>query len=73
MIQGADFDEAFGPVSLAPWPAGVPVCEPPACFVASYPPVTPTGQVGPFFVNSYFLRPDRSRELGGPVSVRRIT
>lgn len=72
MIQGADFDEAFGPVSRAPWPAGVPVCEPPACFVASYPPVTPAGQVGPFFVNSYFLRPDRARELGGPVAVRRI-
>lgn len=70
MIQGADFDQAFGPVAQAPWPAGVPKCSPPACFVASYPPVTPAGQVGPFFVNSYFLRPDRARELGGPVPVR---
>lgn len=70
MIQGADFDQAFGPVAKAPWPSAVPQCSAPACFGASYPPVTPAGQVGPFFVNSYFLRPDRARELGGPVPVR---
>jgi len=47
-----------------------PVCDPPKCFIASYPPVTPAGQVGPFFVNTYFLQTDRRRELGGPVVVR---
>lgn len=47
-----------------------PPCEPPACFIASYPPVTPAGQTGPFFVNTYFLRPDRKTELAGPVPVR---
>ena len=47
-----------------------PVCEPPACFIASYPPVTPAGQMGPFFVNTYFLQNDRRRELGGPVPLR---
>lgn len=31
--------------------------------IGSYPPVTPPGQVGPFFVNTYFLRPDRKQEL----------
>lgn len=47
-----------------------PPCVAPACFVGSYPPVTPAGQVGPFLVNSYFLRPDRVQELGGPVPIR---
>lgn len=47
-----------------------PPCAPPACFVGSYPPVTPAGYEGPFFVNSYFLRPDRIHELGGPVPIR---
>lgn len=46
------------------------VCIAPDCFVASYPPVTPAGQMGSFLVNSYFLRPDRIRELGGPVPIR---
>ncbi len=47
-----------------------PVCDPPKCFIASYPPVTPAGQTGPFFVNTYFLQNDRKRELGGPVPLR---
>jgi hypothetical protein len=47
-----------------------PECIAPQCFIASYPPVTAAGELGPFFVNSYFLRPDRVRELGGPVPVR---
>lgn len=46
-----------------------PACEPPKCFIASYPPITPAGQVGPFFVNTYFLQTDRRRELGGPVVI----
>lgn len=63
-----DFDEAYAPNSCTRYPG--PVCMPPDCFIASYPPVTPAGQMGPFFVNTYFLRPDRVRELGGPVPVR---
>ena len=47
-----------------------PECDPPQCFVANYPPVTPAGQMGPFFVNTYFLRPDRIKELGGPIPIR---
>jgi hypothetical protein len=64
----ADFDSVYNTNIPNPYPG--PVCDPPSCFVGSYPPVTPAGQVGPFFVNSYFLRPDRMRELGGPVPVR---
>jgi len=45
-------------------------CEAPHCFVASYPPVTPAGQSDGFFVNTYFLQPDRKSELAGPVPVR---
>ena len=39
-------------------------------FVGSYPPITPAGQDGGFFVNTYFLQPDRKSELAGPVPVR---
>lgn len=39
-------------------------------FVGSYPPVTPPGQQDGFFVNTYFLQPDRKSELSGPVPVR---
>jgi hypothetical protein len=39
-------------------------------FIGSYPPVTPPGQQGGFFVNTYFLQPDRKSELVGPVPVR---
>jgi hypothetical protein len=39
-------------------------------FVGSYVPITPAGQDGPFLVNTYYLRPDRKAELGGPVSIR---
>ena len=62
MLAMADLDEVFVGPSVS--------CKPPDCFVASYPPVTPAGQSGPFFVNTYFLRPDRIRALGGPVPVR---
>ena len=47
-----------------------PQCNPPTCFIGSYPPVTPAGQDGPFFVNTYFLRQDRRIELAGAVPVR---
>ena len=49
-----------------------PKCDPPTCFIASYPPVTPAGKIGPFSVNTYFLQSDRKRELGGPVPLRRL-
>lgn len=39
-------------------------------FIGSYPPVTPAGQQGGFFTNTYFLQPDRKSELAGPVPVR---
>mgnify|MGYP001555344857 FL=1 len=67
----ADFDTVYNqnfPVEHKFLPG--PTCVAPACFVGSYPPVTPAGQMGPFFVNSYFLRPDRIRELAGPVCIR---
>ena len=68
----SDFDEAFSQTQkLPPQPVyPKPACTPPACFIGSYPPVTPAGQIGPFFVNTYFLRPDRKAELAGPVPVR---
>jgi hypothetical protein len=39
-------------------------------FVGSYPPVTPVGEVGPYFVNTYYLQTDRILELPGPIPVR---
>ena len=42
-----------------------PICEPPNCFIGSYPPVTPAGQLGPYYVNTYLLAPDRRAELCG--------
>ena len=45
---------------------------PPPIFATSYPPITPTGEMGDFFVNTYFLRPDRRQEIHGPVSVRHL-
>lgn len=62
MLVAADLDEVYKPE-----------CKAPLCFVGSYPPVTPAGQIGPFFVNTYFLRPDRKSELAGPVPVRNIS
>lgn len=70
MLVAADLDEAY---SLKQCNYYRPQCNAPDCFIASYPPVTPAGQVGPFFVNTYFLRPDRKSELAGPVPVRKIS
>jgi len=39
-------------------------------FVGSYPPITPAGEMGPFFVNTYLLQPNRRMEVVGTVSVR---
>ena len=56
MVDYADFDEAF---SMDMCPQYRPQCVAPNCFIGSYPPVTPPGQVGPFFVNTKFLQADR--------------
>lgn len=58
----ADFDdvETKGPMSVAPKDI----------FVGSYPPITPPGEMGDFFVNTYYLQSDRKSELAGPVPVR---
>lgn len=66
----ADFDEAYRvshapPVFLPP-----PVLRPGQGFINSYPIVTPAGQNGDYFVNTYYLQPNRKAELVGPVSVR---
>jgi hypothetical protein len=67
MIAGADFPTAYkSDIKNCP----PPVCDAPKCFIGSYPPVTPAGQMGPWFVDTYLLRPDRQYELPGPVAVR---
>lgn len=68
MIATADFDEAYAPT--LPNPELGPNCSPPECFVGSYPPVTPAGKMGPFLVNTYYLQPNRTKELVGVVTVR---
>ena len=67
-MKFADFDEAYKPTinNLSP----EPVCKSGECFVASYPPVTPGGEVGPFYTNTYLLQSDRRKEVAGPVPVR---
>ena len=62
MLAMADFDEAYSGVST---PSPFMKRPAPAGFIASYPPVTPIGQEGPFFVNTYFLQKDRVYEAGG--------
>ena len=39
-------------------------------FAASYPPVTPPGKMGPFYVNTYLLQSDRIKELTVAVADR---
>ena len=67
-MKFADFDEAYKPTinNLSQ----EPVCKSGECFVASYPPVTPAGEVGPFYTNTYLLQSDRRKEVAGPVPVR---
>jgi hypothetical protein len=70
MILAADLDEAFAPLKTpSPFMKG-PQCQPPDCFIGSYAPITPAGEMGPFFVNSYMLQPNRKAEIAGPVKVR---
>jgi hypothetical protein len=71
MLVAADLDEAYAPKNTCQYYR--PECNAPSCFIGSYPPVTPAGHMGPFFVNTYFLRPDRKSELVGPVPVRKIS
>ena len=57
MVNQADFPSAYnGPYCNSKIE---PKCQAPKCFVGSYPPVTPGGQMGPFFVNTYLLTPWR--------------
>ena len=67
MLDYADFNEVYAnkPQNVEKIP-----CEPPACFVGSYAPVAKAGETGPFFVNTYLLRPNRKMEVAGPVPVR---
>ena len=70
MIASADLNEAFAPLDTpSPFMKG-PACKPPSCFIGSYAPITPPGEEGPFFVNSYLLQPNRKAEIVGPVKVR---
>ena len=71
MLVAADFDQVYNiKKPNVPEFTYTPECNPPARFVGSYPPVTPAGQSGPFFTNTYFLRPDRKMELPGPIPIR---
>ena len=71
MIQTYDLEEAYGGGAdrAAAMTMYVPTCEAPSCFIGSYPPITPAGRMGPFFVNTYFLQDDRKKEVAGAVNV----
>ncbi|AFK65870.1 hypothetical protein OLVG_00116 [Ostreococcus lucimarinus virus OlV6] len=67
MLNIADFDEAYAnkPTNVEQIP-----CQPPACFVGSYAPVSKPGEEGRFFNNTYLLQKDRKFETFGTVKVR---
>ena len=67
MVNFADFNEVYA--SKPPTYEEIP-CQPPTCFVGSYPPVAKAGEMGPFFVNTYLLQPNRKFGTFGTVSVR---
>jgi len=67
MMNFADFNEVYA--DKTPTYEEIP-CQPPTCFVGSYPPVAKAGEMGPFFVNTYLLQPNRKFETFGTVSVR---
>jgi hypothetical protein len=71
-IAFADFDMAYSDENgnSENFGAFVPDCTAPTCFIGSYAPITPVGQTGPFFVNTYYLQDDRQKELAGPVKVK---
>lgn len=69
MVQFADFDTVYSaPTMSAPLPGYTPDAKP--SFIGSYCPITPAGQMGPFMVNTYFLRDDRKSELFGSAANR---
>jgi hypothetical protein len=68
MVNIADFDEAYRGTSLCHYKQTP--CKPPHCFIGSYPPVTPAGKTGPFFVNTKYLQPSRYAETVGVVPIR---
>jgi len=78
MILGYELDEVAQPVTAEGGPQRqmpgqfAPECSTPACFIGSYAPVTPAGQLGPFWTNTYFLQADRNKELAGPVKVKSV-
>ena len=67
MLNIADFDHTYNnkPTNVEQIP-----CQPPACFVGSYAPVSKPGEEGPFFNNTYLLQKDRKFETFGTVKVR---
>jgi len=67
MVNFADFNEVYAnkPAAIEKIP-----CQPPACFVGSYAPVSKAGEEGKFFVNTYLLQPNRKFETFGTVKVR---
>jgi len=67
MLNIADFDEVYAnkPTNVEQIP-----CQPPACFVGSYAPVSKPGEEGRFFNNTYLLQKDRKFETFGTVKVR---
>ena len=67
MLNIADFDETYNgkPTNVEQIP-----CQPPACFVGSYAPVSKPGEEGRFFNNTYLLQKDRKFETFGTVKVR---
>ena len=67
MLNMANFNEAYEAKikNVEPIP-----CNPPECFVGSYPPVAKPGNDGPFFVNTHLMHPTRKFETVGTVPVR---
>ena len=67
----ADFDSVYSAPTMGP---GIPDYKPDTRpqFPASYVPVTPAGQTGPYLVNTYFLRDDRRSELFSSAAVRQF-
>ena len=67
MLNIADFDEVYAnkPTNVEQIP-----CQPPACFVGSYAPLSKPGEEGRFHNNTYLLHPSRKMEIAGPVPVR---
>lgn len=64
-----DFDEAYSVATIGQMPSQyAPQCSAPTCFIGSYAPITPPGQMGPYWVNTYFLQPNRKKEIAGPAT-----